>query len=376
MLPRNTHNQILIVGNGSIALSGTGERFINNHIGQLLLELTDQGYVPTYIAPYTNYDINSNLLNFELTEKGVDSVVLKVGSKAAILRSLLLTLHAVKKATHIYIFFPGTLGLLIVFFCRLMGKSYGLYVRGGKYSHNYLSRIALKAASFILTVSPSIAEELRTYCDNVFIIRPMIDIECSDKMVRKKIQTKPERWKLLFVGNLKVNKGIIELITAVKILNDKGFSCQLKVVGGGVLYDELLSNPEVGSHSLTSNIELTGVISDKKVLMREYENADIFILPTYHEGFPRVLYEAMIKSLPIITTMVGGIPGRMVDNENCLAIEARSSTAIVAAIEYLDGNLDLYNKIGYNGQNVVLEVLNNNKSHCELLSEGLKNYVH
>ena len=73
--------------------------------------------------------------------------------------------------------------------------------------------------------------------------------------------------------------------------------------------------------------------SGKTDLMRFYRKAHIFIFPSYHEGFPRVLYEAMINSLPIVTTMVGGISGRMVDGENCIGIPAKSAGAIVEAVE-------------------------------------------
>ena len=106
--------------------------------------------------------------------------------------------------------------------------------------------------------------------------------------------------------------------------------------------------------------------------MNEYKNADFFILPTHHEGFPRVLYEAMITALPIITTtMVGGIPGRMEDGKNCIAIDVKNSKAIVAAIKQLVGNFKLYNSISQEGQNTVLKSLKS-KSHVDLLCESLE----
>ena len=373
MQKRNELDRILVVGNGSIAHSAAGERFVNNHTGQLLLDLVELGCVPTYIAPATVYSKNSNLLDFELTVQGIDSTILNVGSKVAILWSMLRILHAVKHAKHVYIFYPGTLGVLTAFFCRMMCKPYGLYVRGDRYGHDYLSRKTFKFSSFILTVSPSITEELRSYCSDVVTIRPMLGIRCADKMERQKIQSKPECWQLLFVGNLIADKGIGELMEAAKLLNEKGFPFHLRLVGGGVLYNELINN--LKEYGLASNVELSGLVSEKGVLMRAYEKADIFVLPTYHEGFPRVLYEAMIKALPIVTTMVGGIPGRMVDGENCLAIKAMSTEAIVNAIERLSSDVDLYNKIGRNGQNVVLDVLNNSKNHCDLIAEGMSKNV-
>ena len=47
----------------------------------------------------------------------------------------------------------------------------------------------------------------------------------------------------------------------------------------------------------------------------------------HHEGFPRVLYEAMASALPIFTTFVGGISGRMKNLDNCIEIPSKNGTA-------------------------------------------------
>ena len=253
--------------------------------------------------------------------------------------------------------------------CKLFGKSYGLYVRGGKYNEGWLSREIMKSASFILTVSPLIESELRMLCKDVQTIRPMTSINESDTLARPEMRVAPEFWRILFVGNLSEDKGIRELLQAATVLHEEKFPFRLRLVGGGKLYNEL--SQWLPSSPLASAIELVGLVSDKSDLMDEYKNADFFVLPTHHEGFPRVLYEAMINSLPIITTMVGGIPGRMDDGKNCLAIDAKSSMSIVCAIKALVEDLDRYNTIGREGQNTVLNLLQGSKSHSDLLCESL-----
>mgnify|MGYP006084545777 CR=1 FL=1 len=218
-------------------------------------------------------------------------------------------------------------------------------------------------------MSPSIEDELRFLCKDVLTIRPMTSIDEGDRLVRPLMQAAPKCWRGLFVGNLCDDKGVRELLKAATILHEEEFPFQLRLVGGGVLYDEL--REWLSSSPLSRNVELVGLISDKATLMSEYKKADFFILPTHHEGFPRVLYEAMITALPIITTMVGGIPGRMENGKNCIAIDVKNSTSIVFAIKRLASDLTLYNTIGHEGQNTVLNVLRESKSHTDLLCEFL-----
>ena len=116
--------------------------------------------------------------------------------------------------------------------CIFLRKPYGLYVRGGQYNQTKLSWLIIKKASFVLTVSPSIENELQQICKNVQTIRPMASIDESDSLSRPLIQRAPSFWKILFVGNLSEAKGIRELINAATILYEENFPFQLKLVGG------------------------------------------------------------------------------------------------------------------------------------------------
>ena len=183
----------------------------------------------------------------------------------------------------------------------------------------------------------------------------------------------PPVWDLLFVGRLEADKGIRELIQAAEALRLKGVPFRLRLVGGGPLFHDL--SARLKDEPLGANVQMVGLVSGKTDLMRFYRKAHIFIFPSYHEGFPRVLYEAMINSLPIVTTMVGGISGRMVDGENCIGIPAKSAGAIVEAVERVTGDFRLLQAIGQGGQKTVLDVLENCQPHWRLFTEHLKNHV-
>jgi glycosyltransferase involved in cell wall biosynthesis len=93
----------------------------------------------------------------------------------------------------------------------------------------------------------------------------------------------------------------------------------------------------------------------------------LFVLPTHEEGFPRVLYEAMIKSAVIVTTMVGGIPGLMEDGVNCLAIPVGDAPAIADAIERLADDAPLRRRLAEQGLSTVREVLQSRPPHLQAL---------
>jgi glycosyltransferase involved in cell wall biosynthesis len=66
-----------------------------------------------------------------------------------------------------------------------------------------------------------------------------------------------------------------------------------------------------------------------------YRMADIYILPSYYEGFPRTLWEAMANSVPVICTSVGSIPLELDNYIDALIIEPRNINEIKISIENL-----------------------------------------
>ena len=362
---------LLVVGNGTIGISHDNKFYISNHTADFLIDLRNRGFVPSYMAMASLYDNNSDLLNFELNKEGLRSVYLTKGNFIGSIYRLAFNLF---KTDYVYIFYPGSLAKIIAFLCLLVGKPYGVYVRGERYLDGKVSSVILKRTRFILTVSPNIENSLSYLNNNVKTIRPMLNINKLDFSLQPPIIIPPKCWKILFVGNLNVDKGVPELLDAILKLHKEGFSYELRFVGGGTLYNDLKVSLRDGP--LSKNVTLTGLFTDKNILMSEYKNADIFILPTHHEGFPRVLYEAMTQGLPIITTMVGGIPGRMRDNINCLAIDVRNCDSIVLAVKKLTNDLDLYNKIGSSGYMTAWNVFEELNSHGELVCEMIEeNYA-
>jgi glycosyltransferase involved in cell wall biosynthesis len=72
-----------------------------------------------------------------------------------------------------------------------------------------------------------------------------------------------------------------------------------------------------------------------KELFELYRSCDIFVLPSHHEGFPRVIWEAMASSLPVIATKVGSIPHTLKDGINVTLISPKNNDELYKAMIYI-----------------------------------------
>ena len=145
----------------------------------------------------------------------------------------------------------------------------------------------------------------------------------------------------IFVGRVERNKGVFELLEALAELKRRGIPFKFTFLGA---YGEDFE-AAVKAKELSDRVVLAGLAPSPKALNKFYDEADFFCLPTYTEGFPRVLYEAMAHGLPCLTTLVGGIPSRMRAGENCLALEPRSADSIVKAVTALTEDRELLKRL-------------------------------
>lgn len=359
--------KIVVIGNGAAAVDSDGVSYVNRHTGIFLSDVARLGNHVTFIEPQEKLRPDTDLHDFPLP-KSIRSRPLDRRRISWFFRTLSLALFDYFRADFVYIFYPGTLPRLVARLCVTTSKPFGLYLRGERFSVEGANAAVFRRARFIVSVSKSLASVIAPLNSNILPIRPMLDFTAADALLRNYSLRARNSVKLLFVGRLEPAKGVPELLEAAEILRTRGFCFELTLVGGGPLYDGL--SQRYGDR-LGANIRMTGTISHKAQLMRAYEDADIFVLPTHHEGFPRVLYEAMIKSAVIVTTMVGGIPGLMVDGKNCVAIPVRSPHAIAAAVERVSGDLEQMQRLSENGLKTVLNVLATYPSHLEAVEGQL-----
>jgi glycosyltransferase involved in cell wall biosynthesis len=112
----------------------------------------------------------------------------------------------------------------------------------------------------------------------------------------------------------------------------------------------------VNKLNLDSHFYFAGNVSDRMKLLEYYQNAEIFVLPSFYESSPLVLREAMSCALPVVATNVGGISEIAINNENALLISPNSSIGLETALLKLLNDEKLRYRLGANARYTIKKV--------------------
>lgn len=159
----------------------------------------------------------------------------------------------------------------------------------------------------------------------------------------------------VFVGRLVGDKGVNELVEAFDRLSKENYNVQLYLVGG----KEQDLDPIKSETLLTieENPSIFAVGTQKDV--RPYLKAsDVFILPSYREGFPNVVLEALSMGLPVIVSDVNGGPDAVKDNFNGFVIPKKNQEALYEKMKLLASDPELRMTLAKNGRPFVIEKFN------------------
>jgi colanic acid/amylovoran biosynthesis glycosyltransferase len=121
------------------------------------------------------------------------------------------------------------------------------------------------------------------------------------------------RPRMVCVGRLCEQKGQLLLIEAAKKLHDLGVNFELILAGDGEMREEI--EALIAQYKLQNSITITGWISGEAV-RNQILNAQILILPSFAEGLPVVIMEAMSLRRPVISSYIAGIPELLKHGEN------------------------------------------------------------
>jgi glycosyltransferase involved in cell wall biosynthesis len=206
---------------------------------------------------------------------------------------------------------------------KFLNKKTILHIHGGAFKEFYnnasknkkkMINSALLSSNALITLSKGWREYYHKIVpgQKIYVLPNAIDLKIISKY--KKLRKKSKEVRILYVGRVTKQKGIYELLEAMKLL--KNHKIHLFVMGQYNDNEQAIKNI-CQNYKIQENISFLGNILGEE-RFKYYANADLFVLPSHWEGLPLSILEAMAFGLPIISTKVGAIPELITRNNGVL----------------------------------------------------------
>ena len=155
--------------------------------------------------------------------------------------------------------------------------------------------------------------------------------------------------RLLFLGKIDKRKGIFDVLESVK-KNKELFENKIKIIVGGNGEVDMLKRIILEGH-LSNIVEYVGWVTGEKKT-RLFLESDIMLLPSYNEGLPISLLEALSYKMPLISTHVGGISEILEHKKNGFVVEAGNINQITESLRFYLENKSLIKLHGDNSYRI------------------------
>ena len=239
----------------------------------------------------------------------------------------------------------------------LGGPSYSFTVHGPEeFDKPEFLRLAekIRRAAFVVAVSSFGRSQLFRWAAYPDWAKVQV-IHCGISPTFDAVQSRsiPTASRLVCVGRLCEQKGQLLLVRAVQAVVRKNIPIQLVLAGDGEMRGAL--EAMIAACGLQEHISITGWISGEQV-REEMLRARAMVLPSFAEGLPVVVMEAMALRRPVLTTYVAGIPELVLDGHNGWLFPAGDVEALTRALEScLAASPEQLQRMGDAGRSRVLE---------------------
>ncbi len=301
---------------------------------------------------------------FDLTESAVNSIF-NLGKNYL---NLLLFLHKLTKITKINIIRLENIvisGPPVYILSKMKRIPHVIWLGGyerkavfAKYQKNFITRIVvrliklfeiiiLRNANFVYPVSDELVKltEKRNIKNKIYSPN-YVDLSIfRDKHRKNNIDSK-DKIQIIYVGRFEEEKGLRILLQAIKNLSKESNKFELSLVGDGSLKDWI---KEFIKKNKIKNIKMLGTF-DYSEMPKIYNQADIFVLPSYTEGSPGTVIEAMGCGTAVICTAVGECPKIIKNGYSGLLVPPDNPQKLSEAIRNLINNRELIQKLRKNGR--------------------------
>jgi glycosyltransferase involved in cell wall biosynthesis len=209
-------------------------------------------------------------------------------------------------------------------------------------------------AKFVVAISQYCRSQLFRWCrhDDWHKIR-IVHCGLDDSYLKRPVTPPGAGRRLVCVGRICEQKGQLILMDAAAALRRQGVDFEMVLVGDGELRREV--EELIERHDLSDQVRITGWATTDEV-QRELDACRAMILPSFAEGLPVVIMEALAMGRPVIATYIAGIPELVEPGINGWLCPAGSTDALLDAMrQALDGQPEQLESMGRRGAQAVAE---------------------
>jgi len=322
---------------------------------KLLSESVDKLYLISSGVLLQNLELDDNVLAFRVNHRPSSNAVMRavnyLYTQLKILRYVMVT----SKRINIFIFFLGGEGLLIPMLILKLLRKKTLLI---------FSEIAIKVyavrndplskfMSLLVRINSRLADKLVLYSHNLIsegkftryqhkiIIAHRHFVDFNMFSMKKKIDN---RLKIVgYIGRLSEEKGILKLIRAIPLVLKERRDVQFIICGQGKLSDKIKRFTE--AEGLKAHIiHLNEWIPHEDVpqYLNEFK---LLVLPSFTEGLPNILLEAMACGTPVLAAPVGAIPDIVIEGKTGFLLKSTRPEHIAERVVSLLSNPDMLERV-------------------------------
>jgi len=262
-----------------------------------------------------------------------------------------------KGQTHLHVHLASQAASVGLFVHTVFRVGYSLTVHGPDEfydAHGQYLPQKIAAAEFIVCISSYTRSQLMNlspYSHWSKFVVSRLGVDTATFLPPPQSASK-EAFEILCVGRLTPAKGQHLLIDAADRLARQGRNVLLRLVGSGP--DEASLRGHAGRLTSPMTIIFEGAVNQDRI-RGMYATADVFCLPSFAEGLPVVLMEAMAMQIPCVSTKIAGIPELIRNEIDGLLVPASDLDALTEALARLMDLSELRNRLAASGRSRVLE---------------------
>jgi glycosyltransferase involved in cell wall biosynthesis len=325
--------------------------FVLNDIKVILIK-----YRPNFL-PAAAYNLS---LNYGLTRKKISALVDEINPDII---HLFGSENPIYAASFLNLYNKFPILLSVQGFVSLSSKPPNIFSKYVRWNRIRFEKKINSLAKNITVATKNVTEQLSITSPNANfypIYYPTTIPKISADVCKKE-------YDLVYYSRIVKDKGIEDFISALDILNKTGQDYNAIVIGGGaqIYIDEI--KKKVSALGLTNKIRFTGFLETQQEVFRLAAKAKVYVLPTYFDGIPGTIREAMMMRLPVIAYSVGGIPTFNADKKCITLVEKQNIDELAVKIRDVLTDLNTTKSLVENAYELMQNQFSNKKIYGALV---------